>query len=95
MRGCWFAKFMKGNQNQTKGQVRANNDATRTKVAVASEQSKAVAEAGGKADGPVESNSVKIWKSAAKAVIEYENEEEVRGASDAENEDDYEYTPDE
>ena len=39
MRGCWFAKFMKGNQNQTKGQVRANNDATRTKVAFASNRS--------------------------------------------------------
>ena len=37
MRDCWFAKFMKGNQNQTKGQVRANNDATRTKDAFASE----------------------------------------------------------
>ena len=75
MRGCWFVKFMKGNQQKSMGERRAENDATRTKVAYADKQSKAVAEAV-RSKLETQGNTVsELWDGVAKSVVELENDE--------------------
>ena len=91
MRGCWFVKFMKGNQQKSMEERRAKNDATRTKVAYADKQSKAVAEAV-RSKLETQGNTVsKLWDGVAKSVVELENDEADDNSKECNEEEHYEY----
>ncbi len=85
MQGCWFVKYMKGRRNKTRGETKAEAAPTRTKVAYAHVQSKAIAkaveQAGGnvpiaKTDGSDDADETSLWAGAAEAVVEYENSDD-------------------
>ncbi|KAL9184799.1 hypothetical protein ACHAXT_002576 [Thalassiosira profunda] len=97
MRGRWFVKFMKDNTSKSVGETRTDGSATRTRVAFAHKQSKAVNEALKKTEGneaveiEVRETGVtekQFWSEVEQAVLEYEDDDDANESDGAE---DYEY----
>ena len=73
MRGCWFVKFIKGSQEKSGGEIKAENAPTRAKVANVHVKSKAVAE------------EKELWDSAKQQVLDFKNDKEEHGKSTVES----------
>ena len=69
MRGCWFVKYMKGNQGKSLGERLMDSAPTSTKVAHAAIKSKAVADA-------LSQKERDLWLHAEESVTCYEDEED-------------------
>ena len=91
MRSYCFLKYTKSNQHKTMCEWRAENDATRTRVAYADNQSKAVAEAVRNTPGMPGDKAAKLWADAKQSVVEFDNDEADDNAQASDKEDYFEY----